>query len=149
MIKVTFHALGMLFRKRSHRGPPPARGEQRCQHCQDSPKPSRGTQQTHYARKKTSPSSKPATSVPFTRTTAYMYIYAHTHIDEYRWTLSMYSSIHPPTPNYYRCEMGHAVQACQQNQHRHLLKSNHGVMAASQRKETTACCRAVKCKDFC
>lgn len=104
MIKVTFHALGMLFRKRSHRGPPPARGEQRCQHCQDPPKPSRGTQQTHCARKKTSPSSKPATSVPFTRTTAYMYIYAHTHIDEYRWTLSMYSSIHPPTPNYYRWE---------------------------------------------
>lgn len=31
-------------------------------------------------------------------------IYTHTHIDEYRWTLSMYSSIHPPTPNYYRWE---------------------------------------------
>lgn len=147
MIKVTFHALRMLFRKRSHRGPPPARGEQR---CQDPPKPSRGTQQTHCARKRPPQApSLPQVYHLLEQLHTCIYTHTHTHIDEYRWTLSMYSSIHPPTPNYYRCEMRHAVQACQQNQHRHLLRSNHGVMAASQRKETTACCRAVKCKDFC
>lgn len=123
--------LSERFLEKGVTGPPPVRGEQCHQERhQDPPKPSRGTQETHCASKKTSPSLP---QVCLLLEQLHTCIYTHT----YRWTLSMYSSISLPTPNYYRRDMSHAVQACRQNQHGHPLRSDHGVTAASWRRDNS------------